>query len=272
MPQLRYYTEDQVDEAIQFKNPDINNFENMSKRHIVASTNELCDFWNTKIQSFNHERPHSLLSVDTLCDCDDPYGILKSMLTSDLLNRYNHSGVPPYNLILKEGDICIVLRKLVAKKLPNNSIVKVIKITQFSITEQTIGCNPIRIIIPRICFKFKLPYGNSYSMLRKQFPLRLAYAMTLNKVQGQEADSLLFDTRNAPFAMSHTYVGFSRVRKALSIAIFCNRKDILHDAPTITNIIYPELLRGIETSYLHTPDVYDDDLMTDEEKEQTLNH
>jgi hypothetical protein len=90
--------------------------------------------------------------------------------------------------------------------------------------------------------------------------------MTLNKVQGQEADSLLFDTRNAPFAMGHTYVGFSRVRKASSIAIFCNQKDILHDAPTITNIIYPELLRGIETSYLHTPDVYD--ILNEEEKEQ----
>ncbi len=57
--------------------------------------------------------------------------------------------------------------------------------------------------------------------------------MTLNKVQGQEADSLLFDTRNALFAMGHTYVGFSRFRKASSIAIFCNQKDILHDAPTI---------------------------------------
>ncbi len=79
------------------------------------------------------------------------------MMASDLLNRCNYyCDVPSYNLILKEGDICIVFQNLVAKKLPNNSIVRAIKIIQFSITVVlTMGCDPIiRIIILRICFKF----------------------------------------------------------------------------------------------------------------------
>ena len=39
--------------------------------------------------------------------------------------------------------------------------------------------------IPRITFKFRLPYGQSYQLTRMQFPLRLAYAMTFNKSQSQ---------------------------------------------------------------------------------------
>ena len=40
--------------------------------------------------------------------------------------------------------------------------------------------------IPRIKFTVTLPYGRSIAMQRVQFPLRLAYAMTYNKSQGQE--------------------------------------------------------------------------------------
>ncbi len=74
-------------------------------------------------------------------------------------------------------------------------------------------------------------------MLQKQFPVRLAYSMTLNKIQGQEAYNLLCDTRNAPFAIGHACVGFSIVRKVSSVAIIFNQKDILYKSCTvITNI------------------------------------
>jgi hypothetical protein len=34
-------------------------------------------------------------------------------------------------------------------------------------------------------FKFRMPYEKSYQLTRRQFPLRLAYAMTYNKSQSQ---------------------------------------------------------------------------------------
>lgn len=39
--------------------------------------------------------------------------------------------------------------------------------------------------IPRIRFKFTLPFGASYELTRTQFPLRLAYAVSINKSQAR---------------------------------------------------------------------------------------
>jgi hypothetical protein len=64
------------------------------------------------IQGKNNNKKHILSSADQLCEEDDPKEILQNLLTIDVLNNFNKAGVPPHNLILKEGDICIVLRNL----------------------------------------------------------------------------------------------------------------------------------------------------------------
>ena len=109
-------------------------------------------------------------------------------------------------------------------KISTNTIVRIAKITSICVTAETLGESKRRVLIPRIYFKFKLPYGRSFSMLRRQFPLRLAYAITLNKSQGQEGKAFLFDTRSPPFTMGHAYVGLSRVFTSASIAMYTLKK------------------------------------------------
>ena len=55
-------------------------------------------------------------------------------------------------------------------------------------------------------------------VVRQQLPLVPAYALTLNKAQGQTLGRVLFDARRCPFSHGHTYVLFSRVRNRQSIA------------------------------------------------------
>ena len=43
----------------------------------------------------------------------------------------------------------------------------------------------------------------------QQKVMRLAYAIILNKAQGQEGKSILFEARDPPFTMGHAYVGLS---------------------------------------------------------------
>lgn len=62
-------------------------------------------------------------------------------------------------------------------------------------------------------------------MCRTQFPLRLAYCITINKSQGQEYDRVILDLRNPPFAHGHLYVGLSRVKYHDKIAIIVNKVD-----------------------------------------------
>ena len=63
----------------------------------------------------------------------------------------------------------------------------------FCIMIQSLGENSKIIAIPRIRFKFRLPFGQSYQLRRTQYPLRRACRMSVNKSQRQEEESVLLD-------------------------------------------------------------------------------
>jgi hypothetical protein len=89
--------------------------------------------------------------------------------------------------------------------------------------DQTLGSDPESATLPRIRFKFRIPYGQSFRMTRVQFPLRLAYCMTYNKSQGQTLQRVLLDVSNPPFAHGHLYVALSRVTNYSDIKSFVGR-------------------------------------------------
>ena len=77
------------------------------------------------------------------------------MLTVDVLNNFNNNGVPPHNLKLKIGDICIVMRNLARKEgLTNNTRVQITKISKFCIRVQTLSAEPK---------VFLMPFGRSFN-------------------------------------------------------------------------------------------------------------
>lgn len=98
------------------------------------------------------------------------------------------------------------------------------------------------VCLPRINFKFRLPFGESFQVMRTQFPLRLAYAMTYNKSQGQTLDKILLDIVTSPFAHGHLYVALSRVTLYSNIRVLCNEEEVFERAPTVKNITYSELI------------------------------
>ena len=86
--------------------------------------------------------------------------------------------------------------------------------------------------------------GKGYKINRTQFPLRLAYAISINKSQGQEYDRVVFDIRNQPFQHGHSYVALSRVTSGQGIALYVKEEDVIDNAPILNNVIYNELLRS----------------------------
>lgn len=81
-------------------------------------------------------------------------------------------------------------------------------------------------LIPRITFKEPWP-GTGIILERHQIPLRLAYAMTFNKSQGQTLSRVLLDVRNPIFAHGQLYVGISRVGHRDHILALCSDPDHL---------------------------------------------
>jgi len=173
-------------DAIGFVFPSPFNPNMLSKRAILAVTNEEVDEWNEEVQKLNMFPLVELASHDELAESDDPHNILRNMLSDDVLNNYNKNGVPPHILKLKINDTCIVLRNLNKKEgLTNNTRVRILHVTRKCIRVQTLGEGSKTFSIPRIRFKFRLPFGRSFELLRTQFPLRLAYCMSINKSQGK---------------------------------------------------------------------------------------
>jgi len=114
--------------------------ESLTTKCIIASTNERVDFWNNEIQKLNKSKKEKIyLSHDSIDEGDDPYQFLKNMLTEDVLNRYDASDLPPHELKLKEGDICI-LRRNVDKLngLTSNSRVKILELKDKIVSVESI--------------------------------------------------------------------------------------------------------------------------------------
>jgi hypothetical protein len=128
-----------------------------------------------------------------------------------------------------------------------------------SSSSSSIGENPVSVLLPRIRFNFRLPYGQSFMMTRLQFPLRRAFALSVHKSQGQTLERGLIDARGGFFAHGHLYVGMSRVTRYDKISLFVNWAQLytdlspsackipfLHLKPLLQNIVYPEAINEIK--------------------------
>lgn len=152
-------------------------------------------------------------------------------------------GVPPHQLELKVGCVCSLMRNLsIDKALVKNSRVVIKVLRKYSVEVEVIHRSKADIYcIPRINFEFK-PRFAPYTVVRRQYPLRLAYATIFNSCQGLTLDRVVLNLRTAVFAHGQLYTAFSRVRCRYHMRV---RLDPGMDATTITNEVIHELLHQL---------------------------
>jgi hypothetical protein len=107
--------------------------------------------------------------------------------------------------------------------LPTTQELEFCRLEYNTLRVQTLTDRPKSATLPRICFKCRLPFQESDEMMRIQFPLRLAYAMTYHKCQGQTMKKVLLDISNPPLP-----TGTSPLHSHMSEQIYEN-------APVINN-------------------------------------
>ncbi|KAI8330155.1 hypothetical protein EDC96DRAFT_49724 [Choanephora cucurbitarum] len=78
-----------------------------------------------------------------------------------------------------------------------------------------------------------------FILTRKQFPVRLCFAMAINKAQGQSLQNVGIDLRYEAFAHGQLYVAFSRATSWKNITVLFSEDN---EEETTRNIVYPELL------------------------------
>ena len=187
----------------------------------------------------------TLNSVDKadIGNSDDTTNEELFQISTEYLQSLNPGNYPPSQLHLKIGAVVILLRNLnVEAGLCNGTrliikeiglrILKVVKLN--GIAEATDEIH----FIPRINLS-TLPGQYPFIMTRKQFPIKLCFATTINKAQGQSLNTVGIDLRYPVFAHGQNYVAFSRSTNFKNITVLLDEEN---QEERIENVVYPELL------------------------------
>lgn len=93
-------------------------------------------------------------------------------------------------------------------------------------------------------------YDLPFKIERIQFPITLAYAITINKAQGQTFDKIGLELSNPVFSHGQLYVSCSRVRMFDNLKIRVSNTQEQGNLPNIPgtctkNLVYREILEKI---------------------------
>jgi len=86
---------------------------------------------------------------------------------------------------------------------------------------------------------FELTDGSMpFRFKRTQFPVRVSFAMTINKSQGQSFDRVGVFLRDGVFSHGQLYVALSRVRSSEGLKVYLPNADV-----HTKNIVYRDVLQ-----------------------------
>ncbi|XP_050063228.1 uncharacterized protein LOC126552553 [Aphis gossypii] len=214
--------------------PDIADIKNKSmdwlcERAILTPKNDRAAVINEIILKSLEGTEMEYKSIDMVLKTDDAvhYPV-------EFLNALNPPGFPAHELVLKVRAPIMLLRNLHPPKLCNGTRLCV-KALQNNVIEATIitGCaQGESTFIPRIPL---LSSNYPFEFKRLQFPIKVSFAMTINKSQGQSLKIAGIDLSDDCFTDGQFYVACSRVSSPTSLVILApNRKT--------TNVAYKEVL------------------------------
>ncbi|XP_074109302.1 uncharacterized protein LOC141534058 [Cotesia typhae] len=151
----------------------------LKERAILTPTNEKVDCINNFLLEKLPTEPVKYQSVDKVLEDEEAvhYPV-------EILHTLNPPGIPSHVLQLKVGTPIMLLRNLNPPKLCNGTRLQV-KALHKNIIEAMIFTGKYEgetVFIPRIPL---IPSNYHFEFKRLQFPVKVCYAMTINKAQGQ---------------------------------------------------------------------------------------
>ncbi|KAL7602055.1 hypothetical protein Lser_V15G21000 [Lactuca serriola] len=217
------------------------------ERAILAPKNEVVQEINDRLLNKFPGDEVEYLSSDSICESEFVHNQFDANLYSpDVLNGLKVSGLPNHKLVLKIGVPVMLLRNIDQKNgLCNGTRLQVISLGKRVIEARIITGTNIgnRTFIPRMSLtpsEKKIPF----KFTRRQFPLAVCFAMTINKSQGQSLSKVGLFLKDPVFSHGQLYVALSRVQSREGLKLLILDKDGRVTNKT-SNVVYKEVFRNL---------------------------
>jgi ATP-dependent DNA helicase PIF1 len=166
----------------------------------------------------------------------------------EFLNTLNPGGLPPHLLKLKVGCPIILLRNIDPANGLCNGTRLICRSFQRNVIDAEIAVGEHagkRIFLPRIPLCPSDDDMFPFKMKRKQFPIRLSFAMTINKAQGQTIPHVGVYLPEPVFSHGQLYVALSRGTSRANTKVLVKPVGGIHQNGVYTsNVVYQEVLEG----------------------------
>ncbi|XP_058733121.1 uncharacterized protein LOC131604715 [Vicia villosa] len=219
-----------------------NNVAFLQSREILAGTIETVDEINHYVLDNLPGDEKEYLSSNSVDTHDGDGNESFDVLNPEFLNALRTSGLPNHNIKLKVNTPIMLLRNIdQAEGLCNGTRLIVTRLADHAIEAKIISGKNIGgiIYIARMDITpTQSPWP--FRMTRRQFPITVCYAMTINKSQGQSLDHVGIYLPRSVFSHGQFYVAVSRVKSRKGLKILIHDKD-KHPLTTTTNVVFKEV-------------------------------
>ncbi|XP_024013969.1 uncharacterized protein LOC112088047 [Eutrema salsugineum] len=215
------------------------------EREILCPTNDDVCAINDYMMSALRGEERVYLSSDSI-DPSDTSNHDSSVYTPDFLNNIKISGLPNHCIKLRVGSPVMLLRNIDPNSgLCNGTRLQVTQLADHIIeaivlTGHTLGQ---KVYTPRL--SVSPPEGKfPFRMRRRQFPLIVSFAMTINKSQEQTLSSVSLYLPRPVFSHGQLYVALSRVKSKAGLKVLIVDKEGNPQKQTM-NVVFKEIFQKL---------------------------
>ncbi|KAL0340283.1 UNVERIFIED_CONTAM: ATP-dependent DNA helicase PIF6 [Sesamum radiatum] len=240
--------EHSIEQLINFIFPELSSHaydpEYIASRALLTPLNDDVNKLNEKVLIVFHGVTY--YSFDSVADD------ARNLYLPEFLNSLSPGSLPPHKLTLKRGSPIMLLRnidpkiglcngtRLICHRFGRNIIDAEILARQFK---------GMRVFIPRIPLKSAEDASIPFEMTRRQFPVRLSFALTINKSQGQTIPNVGIYLRSHVFSHGQLYVALSQGISETTTKVLVRKGSVIgHEGVYTKNVVFKEIFAKLQSS------------------------
>ncbi|XP_074293320.1 uncharacterized protein LOC141620311 [Silene latifolia] len=213
-----------------------------TERAVLAPTHDVVEVVNDYVLDQIQKDENVYLSSDEISKEETNCGV-RELYSTEFLNSIRCSGLPNHSLKLKVGAIVMLLRNIdQANGLCNGTRMEVNHLGNRVISANVISGSHVgsKVYIPWNTLTPSDTTMFSVKFERRQFPLAVCFAMTINKSQGQSLSRVGLYLPRPVFTHGQLYVALSRItsKKGLKVLLLDEDEEVTNKT---SNVVYKEI-------------------------------